>query len=323
MSKKKLLITGANGFIGYGAVMYFAQISNYEVIAAVRKIPSNLTFPSHVRVLDHLDIDHDNGWLPAMVEVDYVLHCAARYHIPKNPLTDVLALCRKINVVGSMRVANAALSSGVKRFIFLSSLKVHGEENQLDQPFRETDILRPQYAYGVSKKEAEEKLTALVNGTNMELVIIRPPPVYGPRVPANFLAMLHCIKWGLPIPLASVKSLRSYVALDNLLDFIRITIDHPSASGEIFLVADQRNWSITDLITQLASAMNRRPNLFPVSPIILSWLAKLLGKKALADLLLLPSCVDTSKAQMLLQWTPAIKSEAALRQTAKDYMTRK
>jgi nucleoside-diphosphate-sugar epimerase len=320
LSKKKLLITGASGFIGYGAVLYFAKLSNYEVIAAVRKIPSNAAFPNNVRILDQLDINHESAWLSAMVGVDYVLHCAARYHISKNPLTDVLALCRKINVEGSMRIARAAKASGVKRFIFLSSLKVHGEENQLDQPFRETDILRPKYAYGISKQEAEEKLTELVQDSAMELVIIRPPPVYGPRVPANFLAMLNCIKWGLPIPLASVKTLRSYVALDNLLELIRISADHPKAAGEIFLVSDQRNWAIADLITQLASAMDRPAKLFPFPPIFLSWLARLIGKKPLIDLLIMPSCVDSSKARKLLQWMPVIESEEALKQTAQDYL---
>lgn len=323
MSKKKLLITGASGFIGYGAVLYFAQLSNYEVIAAVRKTPSNLTFPSHVRVLEGLDINYDNGWLSAMIGVDYVLHCAARYHIPKNPLTDVLALCRKINVEGSMRVARAAKTSGVKRFIFLSSLKVHGEENQFNQPFCETDSLRPKYAYGISKLEAEQKLSELVHGTLMELVIIRPPPVYGPRVPANFLAMLNFIKWGLPIPLGSVKTLRSYVALDNLLELIRISTVHPKAPGEVFLVSDQKNWSIADLITQLAGAMNRRPKLFPMPPILISWLAQIFGKKPLIDILLMPSCVDSSKAQKLLQWRPVIESEEALRKTTQDYLKRK
>jgi len=323
MDTKTILITGANGFIGYGAVLYFAQLSSYKVIAALRRIPSNLSFPSNVRVINNLDINHDSGWQQAMVDVDYVLHCAAQYHIPKNPFIDVLALCRKINVDGSTRVASAALSSGVRRFIFLSSLKVHGEENELGYAFCETDTLRPRYAYGISKQEAEAKLTQLVSGSAMELVIIRPPPVYGPRVPANFLAMMKCIKWGFPIPLASVKTLRSYLALDNLLDFIRVATTHSKAPGEVFLVADDQSWSIVDLILQLASAMDKKPTLFSVSPAFLSWIASLLGKKPIADLLLAPSCVDASKAKILLQWAPVIKSEDALVNTARAYLNKK
>ncbi len=320
IKKTILLITGANGFIGYGAVLFFSNLLEYEVIATVRRKSPSLQFPSNVRVIENLDINQSTGWQEAMKGVDSVLHCAARYHIPKNPFADVLALCRKINVDGSLQVARSALQGGVKRFIFLSSLKVHGEENRLEQPFRESDALRPCYAYGISKQEAEERLTELAINSNMELVIIRPPPVYGPRVSANFLSLMKCIQLGLPLPIGSIRSLRSYVAIDNLLELVRIAVDHPKAVGEVFLVADDQDWSIADLAKQLALAMGRSPKLLHISTAFLNFSGKLIGKKAVVDLLLAPSCVDASKAKNLLGWRPIITSQKALFETVQAYL---
>lgn len=321
--KTRLLITGATGFIGYAAVQFFARLSEYEVIAAVRKKPKDLSFPSQVNIIEGLDINLEAGWSAAMQNVDCVLHCAARYHIPKNPFLDILAVCRKINVDGSLTVAKAALRSGVKRFIFVSSLKVHGEENIAGIPFQESDQLAPQYAYGVSKMEAEQALQALCDSQSMELVIIRPPPVYGDRVPANFLLMLKCIDLGLPLPIKSATNLRSYVAVENLLELIRLCINHPAAVGQTFLSGDDRDWNLVDLIKVLASAMQKSPLILSISPRILRPLASLVGKGPVIDILFLPSRVDTSKARILLGWKPIIRSEEALINTAKNYLKSK
>lgn len=320
VKKNTLLITGANGFIGYGAVIFFSKLPQYEVVATVRRKSSSFQFPPNVRVIDNLDINESGGWLEAMKDVDLVLHCAARYHIPKNPFTDVLALCRKINVDGSLQVANAALEAGVKRFIYLSSLKVHGEENQLGKPFDESDELRPCYAYGISKQEAEKQLKALATESKMELVIIRPPPVYGPRVPANFLLLLRCIEMNIPLPIGRISSLRSYVALDNLLELIRISLNHPNAVGQTFLVADEQDWTIVGLVRYVAKAMGKSPQLFSIPIPILYFFGKLLGKKAVVDILAAPSRVDASKAKNLIGWKPITTSHRALDETVEAYL---
>lgn len=323
MQKTTLLITGASGFIGYAAVQFFARLPEYEVIAAVRKKPKDLPFPPQVKIIEDLDINHESGWDQAMDQVDCVLHCAARYHIPKNPFLNILAICRKINVEGSLLVANAALRAKVKRFIFISSLKVHGEENLSGISFSESDQLRPQFAYGISKMEAEQALKTLCDHHSMELVIIRPPPVYGDRVPANFLLMLKCIDLGLPLPIKSALNLRSYVAVENLLELIRLCITHPAAIGETFLAGDDRDWNLVDLIRVLASAMQKDPLMLNISPRLLRPLASLVGKGPVIDILFLPSRIDTSKARKLLGWQPIIRSEDALINTAKNYLISK
>jgi nucleoside-diphosphate-sugar epimerase len=325
MKKQKttLLITGATGFIGFAAVQFFAHLPEYEVIAAVRKKPIDLLFPPQVKIIEDLDINDESGWDQAMEQVDCVLHCAARYHIPKNPFLNILAICRKINVDGSLLVANAALRAKVKRFIFISSLKVHGEENISGIPFSELDNLRPEYAYGISKMEAEQALQTLCDHHSMELVIIRPPPVYGDRVPANFLLMLKCIDLGLPLPIKSALNLRSYVAVENLLELIRLCIAHPAAVGQTFLAGDDRDWNLVDLIKTLASAMQKSPLMLSISSRILRPLASLVGKGPVIDILFLPSTVNTSKARKLLGWQPIVRSEDALINTAQNYLKSK
>jgi len=318
--KKTILITGATGFIGYAAVLFFSRLTQYVVVAAVRKKPPDLTFPHGVKVIEGLDINDTKGWIEAMQDIDCVLHCAARYHIPKNPFLDTLAICRKINVQGSLLVANAAIEAQVRRFIFLSSLKVHGEENMDEFPFRETDVLRPQFAYGISKMEAEVELTTRCLVSAMELVIIRPPPVYGDRVPANFLLMLKCINMGLPLPIRDAVNLRSYVAVENLLELVRIAADHPAAVGEIFLAGDDRDWSLIDLVRMLAQTMGKPIFFLSISPKLLKWVASLVGKGPVIDILFLPSRVDTTKARKILDWRPIISSEAALKNTANQFL---
>ena len=321
--KTRLLITGATGFIGYAAVNFFACLPEFEVIAAVRKKSKELLFPPQVKIIEGLDINNESGWGRAIEGVDCVLHCAARYHIPKNPFLNILAICRKINVDGTLLVANAAQRAKVKRFIFISSLKVHGEENISGIPFSELDNLRPEYAYGISKMEAEQALKTLSDHHSMELVIIRPPPVYGDRVPANFLLMLKCIDLGLPLPIKSAINLRSYVAIENLLELIRLSATNPAAVGQTFLAGDDRDWNLVDLIRTLASAMQKSPLMLSISPRLLRPLASLVGKGPLIDILFLPSRVDTSKARKLLGWQPIIRSEDALINTAKNYLISK
>jgi UDP-glucose 4-epimerase len=323
MSQKKLLITGANGFIGYSAVLYFSKQENIKVVATIRGNIIKKTFPPNVDIIYNLDINSENGWLDAMKGVNYVLHCAANYHISKNPFTDNLALCRKINVDGSLLVAKMAKSCGVVRFVYLSSIKVHGEKNHLNQAFLESDILLPQYAYGISKKESEEQLFSLLSDTNMELVIIRPPPVYGPSVPANFLAMLHCIYWRIPLPLKNIDCKRSYVAIDNLLEIIRLALIHKNAAGEVFLVSDDHDLSIAELITYISNSMNKPPLLFTIPLLFLKSVGNVMGLGKIIGLLVNKSIVDTKKAQNILGWKPKITVKNALDKTVNSYLISK
>ena len=317
---KKILITGANGFIGYNAVLYFCKIKNYNVIGTVRKFPKNLFYPDNVNIISNLDINNEKGWTKAMEGVDIVLHCAATYHFSKNIFKNNSSLCKKINVEGTILVTKIAIKCGVGRFIYLSSLKVHGEENQSNQPFRETDILKPVYAYGKSKAEAEKEILNLVKNTRMELVIIRPPPVYGPHVPANFLTLLNIIKLSIPLPFANISIKRSYVAIANLLEFIRITFEHKNISNEVFLISDDHDLTTADLIHQLSMGMSKNAKLFNFPVLLLYYICIILGLKPYITILIKPSIVDVSKAKNLLKWKPIITTNDALNETVQAFL---
>ncbi len=317
---KKILITGANGFIGYHALLYFSKIKEYNVIGTVRKLSKNLIYPSNVKIVNNLDINNEQGWIKVMEGVDIVLHCAATYHISKNIFANNKYLCKKINVEGSILVTKAAINCKVSRFVYLSSLKVHGEENHSDKPFRETDILKPIYSYGKSKAEAEKEILKLVNNKQMEIVIIRPPPVYGPNVPANFLVLLKLIKLGVPLPFSNIYAKRSYVAIANLLEIIRLSFEIKNISGEVFLVSDDNDLTITDLIKNISSGMAKKVKLFNFPVLLLYYLFIIFGLRESITILIKPSIVDTSKAKNLLNWKPVISSNKALLETVNDFL---
>jgi nucleoside-diphosphate-sugar epimerase len=238
----------------------------------------------------------------------------------KDSSGDPLAECRRVNVAGTLNLARQAAAAGVKRFIFLSSIKVNGEQTLPGQPFTEDDVPAPLDPYSTSKYEAEEGLRELARQTGMEVVIIRPPLVYGPGVKANFLNMMRWLHKRVPLPFASLNNRRSLVALDNLIDLIVVCLEHPAAANQTFLVSDGEDMSTTELLQRMAQALGRPARLMPIPASLLEAGAALLGRRDMAQRLCGSLQVDISKAKMLLGWNPPISVDEGLRCTAHGFL---
>lgn len=289
----------------------------YAIRAAIR---SNTLPIENVEVELVNSVDTSTDWSSALAEVDLVIHLAARVHVMNDDATNPLAEYRKINVDGTLNLARQAAAAGVKRFIFLSSVKVNGESTNADKPFNETNSPNPQDAYGVSKFEAEQGLIEIAKQTGMEVVIIRPPLVYGPGVKANFANMLSVVMKGILLPLGAVHNKRSFVYIDNLVSLIVWCIDHSAAANQVFLVSDGRDLSTTELLRACADALGVKSRLLPVPQKWIEFTAALFGKTQLAQRLCGNLQVDISKARTLLGWEPPVTVEYGLKVTALDFI---
>ena len=304
----KVLVTGASGFIGRGLVAYLSG-RGCEAVPVVRRasrIPNE-------RVLDLEDSD---AWRAALEGCDSVVHLAGRAHVMRETAADPAQAFTTGNVDNTLTVARYAAAAGVPRFVFLSSVKVNGERTQPGQCFHADDKPDPQDDYACSKLAAEEALFELSAQTGLEVVVIRPPLVYGPGVKGNFAQL---IRWGtgrIPLPLGAIDNARSMIALDNLLQFVHLCADRavsPKAANQVFLVADGPAVSTTQLLKQLAAAYGRGPWLVPVPGTLLRWVACLLGKSRTADKLLGSLVVSDEKARALLGWKPSMDPNEQLR----------
>jgi len=299
----KILITGANGFVGSHLVRF---LEGHELAAIGR------TEVAGVEQFIRITLSPDTDFSGCFNDVGCIVHAAARAHIMKDEADDPLAEYRKVNVAGTLNLARQAATAGVKRFIYISSIKVNGEQTLLGKPFTEEDMPAPTDAYGLSKHEAEQGLRELAEETGMEVVIIRPPLVYGPGVKGNFANMIKLVGKGLPLPLGAVHNKRSFVALDNLVDLIITCIDHPGAANETFLVSDGEDLSTTQLLRGVAEAMGKLSRLIPVPASLLQFGATLIGKKAVAQRLLGSLQVDISHTQKCLNWLPPLTVKQGL-----------
>jgi nucleoside-diphosphate-sugar epimerase len=311
--RMKLLVTGGHGFVG-SRVLAALQQAGLTAAGSVRQAPSGATA--------YLAIGCLNGqtdWSTATKGVDCVVHTAARVHMVKDSAADSLAEFRKVNVQGTLNLARQAATAGVRRLVFISSVKVHGEITALGAPFSADDVLAPLDAYGISKREAEQGLRDMAINTGMEVVIIRPPLVYGPGVKANFQAMMHWLSRGIPLPLGAIHNQRSLVALDNLVDLIVTCTHHPAAANQSFLVSDGEDLSTTQLLRRMGQAMGRPARLIPVPPALLQAGAALLGKPELAQRLCGSLQVDTTKTRHLLGWKPPMSVDEGLRRAAQGF----
>ena len=305
-----VLITGATGFVG-SAVIGKLATEGIETIACVRR--DAVSLPGGVRVVAVAEISVDTNWCRALVDVKIVVHAAARVHVMHDTVADPLTAFRAVNLDGTLNLARQAAAAGVKRFVFISSVKVNGESTQPGPAFSEADADAPQDAYGLSKHEAEQGLRQIAANTGMEVVIIRPPLVYGPGVKANFSALMRAVQRGYPLPLGAVHNQRSLVALDNLVDFIIICTTHPLAANQTFLVSDGHDVSTTELIRGMAQAAGVPARLLPVPVSVLRMAASLLGKADAIDRLCGDLQVDISKARDMLGWVPPISVSEGLR----------
>jgi nucleoside-diphosphate-sugar epimerase len=313
-----ILLTGATGFVGSALMRRLTRNGETDVLAAVRRVESRI--PDSVRCVEVGDILPDTEWRHALPAVKVVIHTAARVHVMKDTAVDPLAEYRRINVDGTLNLARQAAEMGVSRFIFISSIKVNGESTCAERPFRADDAPGPSDAYGVSKMEAEHGLREIANRTAMEVVIIRPPLVYGPGVKANFRSMMHWLRKGVPLPLGAVNNQRSFVALDNLVDLIARCIDHPAAANETFLVSDGEDLSTSQLLRRLGDALGRHARLLRVAPPLLKLFARLAGRPDIASRLCDSLQVDITKTTTKLGWRPPVTVDQGLRKTAYEFL---
>lgn len=314
----RVLLTGASGFVGAAVQARLLTDPQFAVRAVYRQLPSQSS--PRLEVCQVSGLEPDTDWQVPLEGVEVVIHCAARVHVMNEREADPLAAFRRANVQGTLRLAEQAAQSGVRRFIYLSSIKVNGEGTPPGHPYTADDQPAPLDPYGVSKLESEQALQALAAKTGMEVVIIRPVLVYGPGVKANFRSMMGWLNKGVPLPLGAITNKRSLVALDNLVDLIMTCIHHRAAANQVFLVSDDEDLSTSDLLRRMARALGRPARLLPLPMWLLSGTAQLLGKKALSQRLCGSLQVDIGKTKALLEWTPAISVDGALAKTAKDFL---
>lgn len=318
-----ILVTGANGFVGSKLVETLAE-RGHQVVACTRAmaVAEPESVAKNIRSCTVGALSCETDWTGALEGVDVVIHCAAKVHDMQD--TDNYDLFRAVNVDGTMALARQAEQAGVKRFLFLSTLKVHGEASPAGRPFVADDRLAPTDAYSQSKYEAESALRALAHTSSMELVIVRPPLVYGPGVKANFRSLMNAVNRSLPLPFAGITgNRRSLVSIYNLVDFLMCAAQHPDAANEAFLISDDEDLSTAQLLRKIAEALDKRLYALPVPPSLLLAAAKLLGKQQAMQRLTSDLAVDISKSKQLLGWRPAVSSEWALKQTAAQFRAKR
>ena len=316
---KSVLVTGANGFVGSVLVPELSS-RGFDVGQLVRdkKYQDNLKIKSFC--ID--DLDDLVDLTEPLKDVDVVIHLAARVHVMTDKNIDPLAEYRRVNVESTMNLARQAASLGVKRFIFVSSVKVNGELTEKGLLFKADDNPNPKDPYGISKWEAESALMKLSKGSGMEVVVVRPPLVYGPGVRANFSSMMTWLYKSIPLPFGSVDNRRSLVFIDNLVDLLIRVIDHPKAAGDVFLVSDDHDVSTTVLLKSMSYALGKKAKLIPVPLFLLKIIFNITGKASLSQRLLGSLRLDISKTKKLLNWTPPVSFEDGIEKTARSFLNK-
>lgn len=309
----RFFVTGASGFVGR---MLCAELARrgYPVHAALR----NPVHPdiAGCRIVKISGMGSDTSWADALDGMEVVIHLAARVHVMKDSSADPLSEFRKVNVAGTAHLVRSAAASGVKRFVYVSSIKVNGESTQEGEKFTEEGVPAPQDPYGISKCEAEQALHKVAAETGLEVVIVRPPLVYGEGVKGNFAQMLKVLDRGLPLPLASVHNQRSLIYVGNLVDALILCAIHPAAVGQTYLVSDGEDVSTSELLRQLGAAMGHPARLFPCPQALLKLAGCLTGKADQIERLLGSLQVDSSKIRRELGWMPPYTLQQGLRLTA-------
>lgn len=315
---RKILVTGSSGFLGTALVDHLAHMPDAHIVAVSRRATPNSSPTVTTAAVGELTAD--TPWQAVLHNVDTVIHAAARVHVMHDTAADPLSLYREVNTQGTLNLAQQAAAAGIRRFIFISTIKVNGESTARGECFRPDDAANPSDPYAISKHEAEQGLLALGRTVAMEVVIIRPVLVYGPGVKANFLKLMRTLRKSVPLPLGAVNNARSLVSLDNLIDLIRVCIDHPDAANQVFLVSDGRDLSTTELASRLKAQMRASGWLIPVPESLIMLGATLLGRQSAAERVLGSLRVDISKNRERLQWQPPVSVEDGLKKTVEHFL---
>lgn len=314
---KNILVTGATGFIGKPLCAKLLA-DGFQVRAAVWREEPGGSLPTGIDVALIDSIGPDTDWNQALAGIDTIIHLAARVHVMEEKDKDPLSAYRLVNVAGVERLARLASAAGTKRLVFLSSVKVHGEETATR--YTEQDTPAPLDPYGVSKLEAEESLKRIATETGLEVVFIRPPLVYGAGVKANFLKLMDIVARGLPLPFGSVNNARSMIYVGNLIDAVVICAKHPQAAGQTYLVSDGDDVSTPDLIRRIATALNSPERMVPFPSGLMRFAGRIMGKTAAIDRLLGSLVVDDIKIRKELGWKPPFTMADGLAETGKWYI---
>jgi len=314
---QRILVTGANGFVG-SALCPVLTAAGYFTLRAIRGTPEEQPVDQETTSVG--DIDGSTDWTKALHGVECVVHLAARTHVLRDTAADPLTAYQRINVDGTQRLAEQAVAAGVRRLVFLSSIKVNGESTASD-PFTENDAPHPEDTYGKTKRKAEQTLRTIERESNLDVVILRSPLVYGPGVKGNFLRLMKLVARGWPLPLASAHNQRSMIYVGNLVDAIRACIRAPSAAGKTYLVSDGNDISTTELVRFLGRALAVSPRLLPFPPSLLMLAATLIGKREEGKRLLGSLQVDSSRIRRELEWQPPYTMEQGLAETARWFLS--
>lgn len=316
----RVAVTGASGFVGQAVITELLSCQ-HDVHAVVRSLEKHAhPFTRAIQTFSAGDITVDTDWTDILTRVNCVVHCAARAHVMNETETDALAAYRAVNVAATRQLAEQAAKMGVQRLVYLSSIKVNGEQTVSGDCFTSMDEPFCENPYGISKWEAEQALHEVSARTGLEVVIIRPPLIYGAGVKGNFLSMLGWLSRGMPLPLGAIQNQRSMVGIDNLVDLILTCMDHPNAANQTFLVSDDDDLSTTELVRRLGAALGKPARLLPVPASVLGLAARLVGKQEMAERLLGNLKVNISKTKELLDWAPPVSVNDGFKKTAKWYL---
>ncbi|EHI9274477.1 SDR family oxidoreductase [Vibrio vulnificus] len=312
-----ILITGANGFLGSRLI---ERIQGKDINLLDRGVDNKHRYYPFFQC----EINSRDDYVQALAGCNAVIHCAARVHIMDDKVENPLDLYREANTAGTINLAKQAIAAGVKKFIFISSIKVNGESSQLGKPFTSNDVHASQDDYGLSKSEAEFQLLDLAKDSGMDVVIIRPTLVYGPGVKANFAALMNLVSKGIPLPFGCItKNKRSLVSVDNLVDLIIICLDHPKAANQVFLVSDDHDVSTSEMVRQMALALVKPTWQLPVPVWCYNLVGKLFNKSNVVDRLTGSLQVDITHTKETLGWTPPQSLQEGFKQTAEAFLQSK
>lgn len=317
MNPPLCMLTGGSGYVGQ-ALARRLLTDRWQVRLALRSAAISLPGTERAAIQG---LSSDQDWSTALDGVYVVAHLAARVHVMSDTASDPLAEFREINTAGTLKLARQAAAAGVRRFVFVSSIKVNGERTELGRPYRADDDQLPEDPYGISKSEAEIGLRAIAAETGMEVVIVRPPLVYGPGVKANFATMMRWVARGLPLPLGAIDNQRSLVGLENLVDLLTVCMTHPAAAGQTFLVSDNEDVSTTELLRRVGIALGKPAKLLPVPPALLKAGAAVAGRPGIAQRLCDSLQLDITSTMQTLDWYPPVSMRDGLRQTAQTFLS--